>query len=174
MCFCRISSVATNPVRRTVPRTMVQEATILLAEDDPNDVLLMKRAFSRARLANPLKVVPDGEEAIAYLSGQGLYADRERYPFPLLVLLDLKMPKRNGIEVLEWIRNQPELKDLSVVVLTSSEEQPNIQKAASLGASSYLIKPAEFEDLVEMMRRLQGYWLLINRKAERMALLVEE
>jgi CheY-like chemotaxis protein len=153
---------------------MLQEATILLAEDDPNDVILMRRAFNRARLANPLKVVPDGEEAIAYLDGQGLYADRDHYPFPLLVLLDLKMPKRNGLEVLEWIRSRPELKDLSVVVLTSSEEQPNIHKAFALGASSYLVKPAEFEDLVDMMRRLHGYWLLVNKKADRMTLLVEE
>jgi CheY-like chemotaxis protein len=153
---------------------MLQESTILLAEDDPNDVLLMKRAFNRARLANPLKIVPDGEEAVAYLAGHGLYGDREHYPFPFLLLLDLKMPKKSGLEVLEWIRSQPHFNELAVVVLTSSEEQPNMQKAFQLGASSYLVKPAEFEDLVEMMRRLHGYWLLVNKKADRMALLVEE
>jgi CheY-like chemotaxis protein len=153
---------------------MVQEATILLVEDDPNDVLLMKRALNRARLANPLKVVNDGEDAIRYLSGEGEYANREEYPFPLLVLLDLKMPRKSGFEVLQWIRSNAHLKDLSVVVLTSSEEQPNVHKAFELGANSYLIKPTQFDDLVQMMLRLQGYWILVNKKSERMTLLVED
>jgi CheY-like chemotaxis protein len=153
---------------------MVQEATILLVEDDPDDVLLMQRAFSRARLANPLRVVRDGEEAIRYLSGQGIYKARDKYPVPLLLLLDLRMPKKNGFEVLEWIRDQPEHNDLPVVVLTSSAEQPDAIKAFKLGASSYLVKPAQFDDLVQLMLRLQGYWILVKDKPDRLALLVED
>lgn len=152
---------------------MLQHATILLVEDDPNDVLLMERAFEKARLANPLQVVRDGEEAIDYLSGRGEYSDRDRYPIPLLLLLDLKMPKKSGFEVLDWIRDQPELRELSVVVLTSSKEAPDVAKSYRLGANSYLVKPAQLNDLVQMMLRLHGYWLFVNRKSERMALVVD-
>lgn len=152
---------------------MLQEATILLVEDDPNDVFLMERAFERARLANPLKVVRDGEDAIEYFCGKGVYSDRARYPIPLLVLLDLRMPRRDGFEVLEWLRSQPDFVSLPVVVLTSSEDLPDLTRAYRLGANSYLIKPAQLDDLVQMMLRLQGYWLLINQKSDRMALLVE-
>lgn len=155
-------------------KSMVQEATILLVEDDENDILLMKRAFNRARLANPLKVVQDGDEAIDYLSGNGIYRDREQYPLPLMVLLDLRMPKKDGFQVLAWIRSQPEFETLPVVVLTSSAEQPDALQAFKLGANSYLVKPAQFDDLVQLMLRLQGYWLLVRNKADRMALLVEE
>jgi len=86
---------------------MLQEATILLVEDDSNDVFLMERAFNKARLANPLKVVRDGEEAISYLLGEGIYADRAEYPMPFMILLDLKMPRLSGFEVLEWLESQP-------------------------------------------------------------------
>ncbi len=85
----------------------VREGVILLAEDDPNDVLLVQRAFQRTPVANPLQVVRDGEEALAYLSGQAPYADRERHPLPVLMLMDLKMPRKSGLEVLEWVRQQP-------------------------------------------------------------------
>jgi len=138
--------------------------TILLAEDGEDDAFLMRRAFEKAHLANPLNVVRDGREAIAYLSGQGIYADRSRYPFPCLLLLDLKMPKVSGFEVLTWIRNQPELKRLPVVVLTSSTEVPDISKAYDLGANSYLVKPGTFEDLMHMVEKLGGYWLITNEK----------
>lgn len=153
---------------------MIQTAAILLVEDDENDVLLMRRALQRARLANPLHVVTDGDDAIAYLSGKREFADRDMFPVPLLVLLDLKLPTRSGFEVIEWIRRQSDLRDLPVVVLTSSTEQPDVRKAYSLGANSYLVKPAHFEDLVQMMLRLEGYWLLLNRKSDRMAVVMDE
>jgi CheY-like chemotaxis protein len=153
---------------------MVHEATILLVEDDPNDVVLMSLAFNRARLANPLRVVHDGEEAVSYLSGKGIYHDRDHYPLPFLVLLDLRMPRMDGFEVLAWIRSQSQFRELPVVVLTSSAEQPDAIKAFKLGANSYLVKPAQFEDLVQLMRRLQGYWLLVQSKTDRMALLVDD
>jgi CheY-like chemotaxis protein len=152
---------------------MLQQATILLVEDDPNDVLLMQRAFEKARLANPLRIVRDGEEAIDYLGGEGIYCDREQYPIPLLLLLDLKMPKRSGFEVLEWLRGHEQFSSLPVVVLTSSEELPDVAKAYRLGANSYLVKPAQLDDLVQMMLRLQGYWVLVNQKSERMALVFD-
>jgi CheY-like chemotaxis protein len=154
---------------------MIQQATILMVEDDPNDIFLMERAFTRARLANPLKVVRDGEEAIGYLVGDGVYSDRNEYPLPLMILTDLKMPRRSGFELLEWLQQQnAELREIPVIVLASSKELPDIEKARELGAKSYLVKPGQLEDLVQMMLRLQGFWLLLNKKSEKMAVLVED
>ena len=133
----------------------------------------MQRAFEKARLANPLQVVRDGEEAIAYLSGAGDFADREAHPLPVIILLDLKLPRVSGFEVLEWLQNHPELADIPVVVLTSSDEQPDVAKAKQLGARSYLLKPGQLDDLVQMMLRLQGYWLLVREKSDKMAVLVD-
>jgi len=140
--------------------------TILLVEDDPNDVLLIQRAFRKSNVANPIQVVGDGEEAIAYLSGRGPYADRERYPLPVLLLLDLKLPRKSGFEVLEWLRQQPGLKRLPVAVLTSSAETPDINRAYDLGANSYLVKPVRFEGLLRMVQTLNLYWLIINEKPD--------
>ena len=140
--------------------------TILLVEDDSNDVLLIQRAFRKSDVANPIQVVGDGEEAIAYLSGRGPYADRERYPLPVLLLLDLKLPRKSGFEVLEWLRQQPGLKRLPVAVLTSSAETPDINRAYDLGANSYLVKPVRFEGLLRMVQTLNLYWLIINEKPD--------
>ena len=132
-------------------------AGILIAEDDENDVYLIKRAFQKAHFENPLKIVRDGEEAIAYLKGTGDFVDRQRNPPPALVLLDLKMPRKNGFEVLQWIREQPEFNHLPAVVLTSSQESSDINRAYALGANSYLVKPANFASLVDMITRLKEY-----------------
>jgi len=140
--------------------------TILLVEDDPNDVLLIRRAFRKSDVANPIQVVGDGEEAIAYLSGRGPYADRERTPLPVLLLLDLKLPRKSGFEVLEWLRQQPGLKRLPVAVLTSSAETPDVNRAYDLGANSYLVKPVRFEGLLRMVQTLNLYWLIINEKPD--------
>lgn len=140
--------------------------TILLVEDDSNDVLLIRRAFRKSDVVNPIQVVGDGEEAIAYLSGRGPYADRERYPLPVLLLLDLKLPRKSGFEVLEWLRQQPGLKRLPVAVLTSSDETPDINRAYDLGANSYLVKPVRFEGLLRMVQTLNLYWLIINEKPD--------
>lgn len=144
----------------------IRKEWILLVEDNPDDVLLIKRAFRRARIVNPLQVVTDGEAAMAYLAGEPPYEDRESYPLPLLVLLDLKLPKRSGLEVLAWLRAQILLKRLPVVVLTASRETPDINKAYDLGANSYLVKPVAFEDLVEMVKTLGLYWLILNEYPE--------
>ncbi len=143
-----------------------QEGVILLVEDDPNDVLLIQRAFQRNHVANPLQVVRDGEEALAYLSGAGTFTDRERHPLPVLMLMDLKMPRKSGLEVLEWVRQQPGLKRLPIVVLTSSNQSPDINRAYELGANSYLVKPAGFDSLLELVKNLDVYWLILNEKPE--------
>ncbi len=140
--------------------------TILLVEDDPNDVLLVQRAFRNARIANPIHTVTNGDAAVAYLAGDGDYADRERYPLPVLVLLDLKLPRRSGHEVLQWLRAQPVLKRLAVVVLTSSKESEDVNRAYDLGANSYLVKPVAFDELIRMVQTLDVYWLLLNERAD--------
>jgi CheY-like chemotaxis protein len=145
---------------------MMDKATILLAEDDPDDVLLTQLALEKARLANPLQVVRDGEEAIAYLNGDGCYDDRERFPLPILLLLDLNMPKVNGFEVLRWVRHESSLLQLPVAVMTSSSEDPHITRAYQLGADSYLLKPPNAETLLALVQRLHAYWLIINEPAE--------
>ncbi len=142
---------------------MLRNQFILLAEDDPNDVLLLQRAFQKAGLEDALKVVSNGEQAIDYLAGRGVYADRVRYPFPYLLLLDLKMPGTDGFEVLDWLRGQPNLRRLLVVVLTSSNLQADIDRAYELGANSYLVKPVGLAEMVNLVQRFEAYWSEINR-----------
>jgi CheY-like chemotaxis protein len=130
-----------------------------MVEDDENDVYFIQRAFKRAEISNPLHYVRDGEEAINYLSGEPPYDDREKHPLPHLMLLDLKMPRKNGFDVLEWVREQPGLKRLPIVVLTSSREDSDVKRAYDLGANTYLAKPLQLEDLVQMVKALNLYWL---------------
>ena len=139
---------------------------ILLVEDDPNDIILIKRAFLKAGSVNPVRVVEDGDAAVAYLAGENSYADRERYPMPALVLLDLKLPRRSGFEVLKWLRQQPGLKRLPVIILTASEKTKDINRAYDLGANSYLVKPVSFDDLLSIVKTLGLWWLLLNEKPE--------
>lgn len=139
---------------------------ILIVEDDPNDVILIQRAFGKARILNPLQTVPNGDDAVAYLAGDGPFADRQRYPIPVLVLLDLKLPRRSGLEVLEWIREREGLKRLPVVVLTSSKEVADVNRAYDLGANSYLVKPVSFNSLLELVKSLEVYWLILNQKPD--------
>jgi CheY-like chemotaxis protein len=142
---------------------MLSDQFILLAEDDPNDTLLISRAFQKAGLGNVLKCVNDGEQAVEYLQGENEYADRARFPLPFLLLLDLKMPGTDGFEVLRWIRAQPDFKRLLVVVLTSSNLQADVDRAYELGANSYLVKPVEFNQMVNMIQRFEAYWTELNR-----------
>ncbi|GAX40302.1 two-component response regulator [Tolypothrix sp. NIES-4075] len=141
--------------------------TILLVEDDPNDILLTQRAFRKANLADAsLQIVTDGDSAVFYLSGEGKYSDRDRYPLPVLILLDLKLPRRSGHEILAWLRQQPEIKRLPVIMLTSSKENMDINQAYDLGANSYLVKPVGLTALVEVVQTLNLYWLLLNEQPE--------
>ena len=145
---------------------ITDRSTVLLAEDDPDDVLLTQLAFERARLANLLQVVRDGEEAIAYLSGEGAFADRDRFPMPILLLLDLKMPKMDGFQVLDWLRADPLLRQLPVAIMTSSDHDPHISRAYELGADSYLIKPPDATAMLNLVQRLHAYWLILNEAPE--------
>ena len=142
---------------------MPEKMSILLVEDLEDDILLIRRAFAAAKLTTPLYVVRDGEEAIEYLEGVGKYSNRAEYPLPQLILLDLKMPKMGGIEVLRWIKRQPELKALRVVVLTSSESISDVNEAYEVGANSFLVKPLEFENYPAMLRTLSAFWFHTSR-----------
>jgi CheY-like chemotaxis protein len=137
---------------------------ILLVEDDPNDALLIQRAMRKANLVNHVAHVDDGEKAVHYLAGTGPYADRTQFPLPVFVLLDLKLPRKSGLEVLSWAREQPLLKRLPIVVLTSSSERTDIGKAYDLGANSYLVKPVSFDGLFEMVKVLHPYWIVLNER----------
>lgn len=123
--------------------------TLLLVEDNDDDVFIFKRAYKQAKLAHPLQVAGDGEEATDYLLGRGRFADREKYPLPFLVLLDLKLPLKSGLEVLQSVRERPELAKLCVIVLTSSAEDRDVLRAHDLGAQAYLVKPPSAQVLLE-------------------------
>ncbi len=138
---------------------MEKPQTILLAEDNPDDILLIRMAFNRAGFPNPLEVVRNGAEAIQYLKGQGRYANRELFPIPAVILLDLNMPIMSGFEVLTWLRQRPEWKCLPVVVLTTSFYGPDIEKAYDLGANSFVTKSVELEEFVGTVRQLCKFWL---------------
>ena len=123
--------------------------TILLVEDNDDDVFFMRRAVTRSGIDCSLQIVRDGQQAIDYLKGQGQYADRDQYPLPTLVFLDLKLPYIHGFEVLEWIREQPNLKDLCTLILTSSPEERDRLRAAQLNAKAFYVKPPTPEMIIE-------------------------
>jgi CheY-like chemotaxis protein len=145
---------------------MPDRAVILLVEDQDNDIQLIRRAFVKADLPNPLQIVKDGDDAIAYLAGQKNFANRAEFPLPRLILLDLKLPGTDGFEVLKWIRSQPGLKSLIVVVLTSSDHIRDVNEAYALGANSFMVKPMDFENIVELSKLLRDYWLMANKAPE--------
>ena len=131
--------------------------TILLVEDDENDIILIKRAFKRHRIANSVEVAKDGDAAVAWLTR----AEEAGTP-PCLVLLDLKLPRRSGLEVLEWMRSRDALRRVPAVMLTSLAEERDIDRAYDLHANSYLVKPVDFDGLVEVAKALEMYWLILN------------
>jgi CheY-like chemotaxis protein len=136
--------------------------SILLVEDVEDDVFFLKHAFIEAGILNPLQVAQDGREAMDYLSGVGKYADRDAFPLPCLMLLDLKLPRVMGLEVLRWLRGQPELKTIIVIILTSSRLAPDIEATYQLGANAYLVKPSSPAELVEIAMRIKKFWLELN------------
>ena len=133
---------------------------VLLAEDNPDDVLLIRRAFRDNDIQNPLEVVENGEEAIHFLAGEGNFADRAAFPFPALFLLDLKMPVKDGLEVLRWLNGHPDIsRQLPVVVLSSAEFPDETQAAYAMAIQACLVKPMEYAELRERIRILKEYWL---------------
>jgi len=143
---------------------MKETTHILLVEDNRMDVELTIDAFKEARLNNPIHVAKDGQEALDYLFGRGVYAARETYPLPRLILLDLKLPGIDGFEVLRQIKSTPRLKRLPVIVLTSSKEEGDRALSYDTGANSYLVKPISFQGFLEIVRQISDYWLTLNIK----------
>lgn len=142
---------------------MHELSTVLLVEDNRDDAELIAYAFAKAGIVNPLVVIEDGDGAIDYLHGDATYADRMRFPLPGLVLLDLKLPRRSGFEVLAAIRAHASTRHTPVVVLTSSNQDADIRRAYDLGANSYLVKPVSRASLLEMVRALDAYWIKLNQ-----------
>lgn len=136
--------------------------TILLVEDNEDDAFFMKRALRDAGIANPVYVAEDGRQAVDYLAGAGEFGDRERFPLPMIVFLDLKLPYRSGHEVLEWIRAQPQFAKLIVIVLTSSSEPVDLNRAYRAGANSYVVKPPTADQLTDLARSFHLWWLRHN------------
>lgn len=136
--------------------------TILVVDDEENDIVLLQRLFKMARLANPIIVLRNGEEAIAYLKGDGQFADREKYPIPNILMLDLKMPRTDGFEVLQWIKEQPHLKGMLVIVLSQLTDIKDVSRAYDLGAKTFLTKPCTEAELGNLMNTYRGYWSLTD------------
>ena len=136
-------------------KTDFDSRTILLVEDNEDDVFIFSRAIKQGRIPNPIQVASDGDSAIAYLKGAENFSDRTMFPLPFLILLDLKMPGLGGMDVLKWIREQPHLEMVSVIMLTSSAEHRDIARAYQLGARSYLVKPPTAAILTEIMNTLR-------------------
>jgi CheY-like chemotaxis protein len=154
--------VASNPTEGTATSKCV---TVLHVDDDPNDTALLQAASRKAEVGFELQNVEDAEQAIAYLEGVGKYNDRAHYRMPTLVLLDLKMPRATGFEIMKWIRRHPRLSQLPIVVLSGSELQDDIRTAYAEGANSYLVKPLGFEALVDLVRSINVVWLAANSQA---------
>lgn len=138
---------------------MGEKLIILLAEDDPNDVALMEMAFRKNGLHLPVHVSPDGEDAMAYLKGEGPYHDRNQYPFPRVFITDLKMPKLGGLELLAWLQSHPECNLIPKIVLSSSKHENDVTRAYQLGANCYFIKPRTFDELKQLVHLAVEFWI---------------
>jgi CheY-like chemotaxis protein len=143
---------------------MVGSERILLVEDDQNQVRLIEHVFRQGRVSNPVCAVTSAEDAMSYLSGTGKYSDRDEYPFPCLLLLDLKLPGASGFDLLNWVRANPKFQRLPVVVLTNSTNNSDIDRAYSLGANSYLTKPVELDGFRAVVKAINAYWIILAEK----------
>jgi len=136
--------------------------TILIIEDESADAALLLRGFEKAQVLNPVVHLTNGDDALRYLAGKGEYSDRKKHPLPALMLLDLKLPGMTGIQLLQWMRVQGEIKRIPVVVLTSDENPDTINAAYDLGANSYLVKPGNAAEINRMVQTIQRYWMKLN------------
>jgi CheY-like chemotaxis protein len=135
-----------------------EQFTVLLVEDDLNDIFLVTRAFKKSRSRIPLRVVTDGSQAVQYLCGDDKYADRNNYPLPRLIVMDLKMPGRSGFEVLEWLKHDHLLRRIPVIIVSGSERPRDINRAYELGANAYMVKPMNFRAVEELFSSITHYW----------------
>lgn len=135
---------------------------ILLAEDDPEQAEQARRAFKRYCFVNPVFVVSDGTEVLSYLLGEGKFADRNEYPLPSLLLLDLRMERMHGFDVIRWVRAHPDFRHLPIVVLTSPDEINQVNQAYAMGATSFMMKPVEFVEFVQMSAVIHNHWLWLH------------
>jgi CheY-like chemotaxis protein len=140
----------------------IEEKPILIVEDNAADVVLIRRVLEKVRLANPLQIVSHGDAAVDYLAGQGMYADRKRFPLPILILLDLELPRRSGIQVLQWLRQQPGLQHIPVTILTLSQQDRDVNAAYDIGITSYLVKPIHLDGLLQLLKTTSLRWLLLD------------
>src|SRR5688500_9564098 len=138
---------------------MMGDPCILLAEDDENDVFFFERAAREANIANQISVVRDGQSAIDYSSGAGEFSDRNRFPLPCVIVLDLKMPRKTGMEVLEWLRAQSRVRTIPVIIFSSSAQGDDVEQAYALGANAFVVKPASVQKRTEFARLLKEFWL---------------
>ena len=144
---------------------MEESFPILIAEDDENDALILKRALRKAGFNNAFHVSKDGADVVSYMRGEAPYGDREKYRFPRILITDLKMPRMDGFELLEWIQSHPQCSLIPRLVLSASNQQADVQRAYRLGANSYLMKPSSFERLVEMLQTILQYWQMCQLPA---------
>jgi len=140
--------------------------TLLLVEDNETDIILIKRAFRKSYIANPLQVVKTIEDAKNYVLGDNKYSDRTIYPIPVMILLDLKLPDGSGLDFLQWKKVKDKYKRIPVIILTGSQNDEDINKAYDLGANSYIVKPVNFGRLIDMVKSLENYWFVLNKGPE--------
>ncbi len=143
----------------STPENSAPRHHVLYAENDENDAFIMKLCWKRVPVEHPLHIVEDGQHAIDYLSGVNGYANRDKFPLPTLLLLDLQMPRCSGFDVLTWVRKQPQFADLPVLIVSSSNQEKDKAMAARLGATGYVVKPAGVAGFVEVIREWQQKWL---------------
>lgn len=137
--------------------------TILIAEENPDEALLFKLALRNAKINNPVQVVKDGSEAIDYLSGAGQFGDRRQFPFPSFVMLDVRMPRLGGFDVLAWLREHPKYAMMPTIVLTNSRLPDDVRRAYELGANSYIVKPHDLKEFISVLRTVYEYWAICEK-----------
>lgn len=145
---------------------MEEYPTILLIEDNYTDIILIKRTFRQSYIGNPLQVVKTYRDALQYMKGEGIFANRKEYPLPILILLDLNLPDGSGLDFLKWIGEKKDYKKIPVIVLTCSQDNEDINKSYELGANSYIVKPVKFGRLIDMVKSLENYWFILNKRSE--------
>jgi len=142
---------------------MYEEFPILIAEDDENDAIILERALRKVGFENPFRFCQDGTDVIAYLKAEGKYHDRRAFPFPRVLITDIKMPKMGGLEILKWLYHHPECNLIPKIVLTASKQASDIQEAYKFGANSYLVKPGGYDQLTDMLKLVFDYWNMCEK-----------